>query len=58
MGDAPIVNGWHEAALVTIALSGMLLTAQIFSRNYVKIPEHLALEGGRAASRPVAQFGD
>jgi hypothetical protein len=58
MGDAPIVNGWHQAALVTMALSGMLLTAQIFSRNYVKTPKHLALEGGRAASRPVAQFGD
>jgi len=58
MGDAPIVNGWHEAALVTMALSGMLLTAQIFSRNYVKIPKHLALEGGRAANRPVAHFGD
>lgn len=58
MGDAPIVNGWHQAALVTMALSGMLLTAQIFSRDYVKTPEHLALEGGRTASRPVAQFGD
>jgi hypothetical protein len=58
MGDAPIVNGWHEAALVTMALSGMLLTAQIFSRDYLKTPEPLALEGGRAANRPVAQFGD
>jgi hypothetical protein len=36
----------------------MLLTAQIFSRNYVKTPKHLALEGDQAASRRVAQFGD
>jgi hypothetical protein len=59
MGDAPIVNGWHEAALVTMALSGMLLTAQIFSRNHVMTPKHLSLEGQPgAAGRPAAQFGD
>src|SRR5712672_2893256 len=33
MRDAPMVNGWHETALVTLALSGMLLTAQIFSKK-------------------------
>lgn len=52
MGDAPVVNGWQEAALVTMALSGMLLTAQIFSR---KRP---AVAAARTASRPVPQFGD
>jgi hypothetical protein len=31
MRDAPTVNGWHEAALVTLTFSGMLLTAKIFS---------------------------
>jgi hypothetical protein len=33
MRDAPMVNGWHEAALVAMALSGMLLTAQMFTRK-------------------------
>jgi hypothetical protein len=50
--DAPTLNGWHEAALVTMSLSSMWLTAQIFSR---KRP---AVSGLRAASRPVVQFGD
>jgi len=58
MGDAPIVNGWHEAALVTMALSGMLLTAQIFSRNHVLTSKHLSLEGQPGTGRPAAQFGD
>ena len=58
MGDAPIVNGWHEAALVTMALSGMLLTAQIFSRNHMMTPKHLSLEGQPGARGPAAQFGD
>jgi hypothetical protein len=52
MRDAPLVNGWHEAALVTLALSGTLLTAQIFSG---KGPD---VGVARAVSRPVAQFGD
>jgi hypothetical protein len=52
MRDAPLVNGWHEAAMVTLALSGTLLTAQIFSG---KGPD---VGVARAVSRPVAQFGD
>ncbi len=52
MRDAPMVNGWQRAALVMMALSGMLLTAQIFSRN------RSAGAGTRVASRPVVQFGD
>src|SRR5258708_22428658 len=52
MRDAPMVNGWHEAALVAITLSGMLLTAQIFS---TKPP---AVGGDRTTTRPVPQFGD
>ncbi len=52
MRDAPMVNGWQEAALLTITLSGMLLTAQICSRKR-------SLAGrARVASRPVPQFGD
>ena len=52
MRDAPMVNGWHEAALVVLALAGMLLTAQIFSRK------SSVVDAVRAVSRPVAQFGD
>jgi len=52
MGDAPMVNGWQEAALIIMALSGMLLTAQIFAR---KLP---AVAAAPAASRPAPQFGD
>jgi hypothetical protein len=52
MRDAPIVNGWQEAALITLTLSGMWLTAKIFSR---KRP---ATVSTRALSRPVTQFGD
>ncbi len=54
MGDAPMVNGWHQAALLTVTLSGMLLTAKIFSKN-VKTSKHHALE---APGGPVTQFGD
>jgi hypothetical protein len=46
------VNGWQEAALVAITLSGMLLTAQIFSRKRPTVA------GAPAATRPVPQFGD
>jgi len=53
MRDAPVVNGWQEAALVTVTLSGMLVTAQIFSRNLP--PGAAAIP---VASRPVPQFGD
>jgi hypothetical protein len=52
MGDAPMVNGWQQAALVTIALSGMFLTAKIFSRNRSVIPS------AQPTPRPVPQFGD
>jgi len=52
MGDAPRVNGWQQAALITMALSGMLLTAQFFSR---KRP---GVAATRATSRPAPQFGD
>jgi hypothetical protein len=51
MRDAPMVNGWHETALVILALSGMLLTAQIFSKKRPAL-------GARVVSRPVVQFGD
>jgi hypothetical protein len=52
MGDAPMVNGWQQAALLIMALSGMWLTAQIFCR---KFPEPVAAP---AARRPIPQFGD
>jgi hypothetical protein len=52
MGDAPMVNGWQQAALVTIALSGMFLTAKILSR---KLP---AAPSAQPTPRPVPQFGD
>jgi hypothetical protein len=55
MGDAPIVNGWHEAALVTVTLSGMFLTARIFNKQ--KSPKDYTLRD-RSTRRPVAQFGD
>jgi hypothetical protein len=52
MRDAPMVNGWHEAALVAMALSGMLLTAQMFTRKREG-------DGGTVrAPRPATQFGD
>jgi hypothetical protein len=53
MGYAPVMNGWHETALLTITLLGMLLTAQGFSRDRLKTSGN-----GAAASRPVPQFGD
>jgi len=53
MGDAPIVNGWHEAALVTVTLSGMYLTAKIFLKTHPK-GEH----GSHVAPQPAVQFGD
>jgi hypothetical protein len=53
MGDAPIVNGWHEAALVTVTLSGMYLTAKIFLKTHPKA-EH----GSHVAPQPAVQFGD
>ena len=57
MGDAPTVNGWHEAALVTMTLSGMYLTAQMFSRKPSKTASNPALKNG-PAGRPLPQFGD
>jgi hypothetical protein len=56
MGDAPMVDGWHKTALVTVALSGMLLTAKLFSRNLKSSKQH-ALEGSHPPGPPVAQFG-
>lgn len=55
MGDAPMVNGWHEAALVTVTLSGMVLTARIFNKE--KSSKDYSLRGG-SSRRPLAQFGD
>ena len=52
MGDAPRVNGWHQAALVIVALSGMFLTSVVFSRK----PATVSV--APAASRPLPQFGD
>jgi hypothetical protein len=52
MGDAPMVSGWQQGALLAVALSCMWLTSQIFAR---KRP---AAVGAAAARRPVPQFGD
>lgn len=52
MGDAPMVNGWQQAALVTMALSAMFLTAKIFSKKRPAAP------AVRTAGRVVPQFGD
>ncbi|PYX42208.1 MAG: hypothetical protein DMG81_02070 [Acidobacteria bacterium] len=52
MREEPMVNGWQEAALVAMALSGMLLTAQIFSRKR-SLPRH-----AQVTTRAVPQFGD
>ncbi len=52
MGEAPMVNGWQKAALITLTLSGMWLTAKIFSR------ERPAIARTQPLSRPVTQFGD
>jgi hypothetical protein len=52
VGDAPTVNGWQQAALVTMALSAMFLTAKIFSRKRPAAPV------APTASRVVPQFGD
>jgi len=56
--DAPMVRGWHEAALVTMALSGMWLTAQLFSRTDLNTAMHQVLRRGPRPSEPVPQFGD
>ena len=57
MGDAPIVNGWHEAILLTMTLSGMLLTARIFSNKQRQTAKGHGL-ANRSAGGPIAQFGD
>ncbi len=55
LGDAPVVNGWHEAALVTATLLGMFLTAKAFSRKPSKTDEVslLARPGDRQTTSPV-----
>src|SRR6202040_1737248 len=57
LGDAPVVNGWHEAALVTAALSGMFLTAKAFSRKDSKTMKSHSWPD-QAAGGPLPQFGD
>jgi hypothetical protein len=56
MGDAPVVNGWHEAILLTVTLSGMFLTARLFNRPRKSSQDH-ALRN-RSMGRSLAQFGD
>ena len=56
MGDAPVVNGWHEAILLTMTLAGMLLTARIFNKQQ-KSAKGYSLRD-RSTNRPLAQFGD
>jgi hypothetical protein len=57
LGDAPVVNGWHEAALVTATLSGMFLTARAFSRKDSKTMKSHSWPD-QATGRPLPQFGD
>jgi len=57
LGDAPVVNGWHEAALVTATLLGMFLTAKAFSRKDSKTMKSHAWPD-QATGRPLPQFGD
>jgi hypothetical protein len=57
LGDAPVVNGWHEAALVTATLLGMFLTAKAFSRKDSKTMKSHPWPD-QAAGRPLPQFGD
>jgi hypothetical protein len=57
LGDAPVVNGWHEAALVTATLLGMFLTAKAFSRKDSKTMKSHPWPD-QATGRPLPQFGD
>lgn len=57
LGDAPAVNGWHEAALVTATLLGMFLTAKAFSRKDSKTLKSHSWPD-QATGRPLPQFGD
>jgi hypothetical protein len=56
MGDAPVVNGWHEAMLLTVTLAGMLLTARIFNKQQKSAKGYSFPD--RSTNRPLAQFGD
>jgi hypothetical protein len=57
LGDASVVSGWHEAALLIISLSGMFLTAQFFSRKRVDGSKDHPLNN-EPTPRPLPQFGD
>lgn len=56
VGDAPFVNGWHKAILLTMTLVGMLLTARIFSKQQKSAKDYSFRD--RSTGRPLAQFGD
>jgi hypothetical protein len=58
MGDAPTVNGWHQFALLAITLSGMLLTAQIFSKGDAKTVIQSPSKDRIPPGNPISQFGD
>jgi hypothetical protein len=54
LGDAAVVNGWHEAMLVTTTFVGLFLTSRIFAKKEQKHANPPILGAGR----PVPQFGD
>ncbi|HTF44306.1 MAG TPA: OpgC domain-containing protein [Terriglobales bacterium] len=54
MGDAALVNGWHEAVLVTTTFVGLFLTSRIFGKKEQKNARRPILGAGR----PIPQFGD
>jgi hypothetical protein len=36
MGNASMLNGWRQFALLSVTLTGMLITAKIFSKSEAK----------------------
>jgi hypothetical protein len=54
LGDATVVNGWHETMLVTTTFVGLFLTSRIFAKKEQKHANRPILGAGR----PIPQFGD
>src|SRR4029077_6064685 len=53
MGNASMLNGWRQIALLTVTLVAMLLTAKIFSKSEAKNEPHGKLKVPTAALTPI-----
>jgi hypothetical protein len=56
LGNASMLSGWRQFGLLTVTLTGMLITAKLFSKSEAKTEQGKTPKSSASNSPPVAEF--